>query len=211
MSGTLLSDLDSAGASMGDDTAVQRILNEMNGTSAQPPPVPQQQLQPPSVQSRQPPAQQVINSPNPNSTMQHSMDSMPSTAHIIGGEHPTNADFAAMMYSSGRGVQGMQQQQQYIPQNPYANPIQNPQMYMPPTQRKSYYSDIASELKTPILVALLFFVLSLPFVSVLMAHYLPSLVKATGELTTVGLLIKSLIAGALFWVLHRIVAPLLLN
>lgn len=214
MSGTLLSDLDTAGASMSDDTAVQRILNEMNGNSLQPQqfPVPQQQIQPPSVQSRQPPAmpsQQVINSPNPNSTMQHSMDSMPSTAHIIGGEHPTNADFAAMMNSSGRGVQGMQQQ--YIPQNPYATPIQNPQMYMPPAQRKSYYSDIASELKTPILVALLFFVLSLPFVSVLMSHYLPSLVKATGELTTVGLLIKSLIAGALFWVLHRIVAPLLIN
>ena len=210
MSGTLLSDLDSAGPSMNDDTAVQRILNEMNGTSAQPPPVPQQQFQPPAVQSRQPPAQQVINSPNPNSTMQHSMDSMPSTAHIIGGEHPTNADFAAMMYSSGRGAQG-QGQQQYIPQNPYATPIQNPQMYMPPAQRKSYYSDIASELKTPILVSLLFFVLGLPFVSVLMSHYLPSLVKATGELTTVGLLIKSLLAGALFWILHRIVAPLLIN
>jgi len=212
MSGTLLSDLDSAGgASMNDDTAVQRILNEMNGAPAplQQLSIPQQQLQPPSVQSRQPPAQ-VINSPNPNSTMQHSMDSMPSTAHVIGGEHPTNADFAAMMYSSGRGVQGMQQQQ-YIPQNPYASPIQNPQMYMPPTQRKSYYSEIASELKTPVLVALLFFILSLPFVTVLMSHYLPSLVKATGELTTVGLLIKSLIAGALFWILHRIVAPLLLN
>lgn len=213
MSGTLLSDLDSAGgASMNDDTAVQRILNEMNGTPAplQQVQMPQQQIQPPSVQSRQPPAQ-VINSPNPNSTMQHSMDSMPSTAHIIGGEHPTNADFAAMMYSSGRGAQGMQQQQQYIPQNPYANPIQTPQMYAPPIQRKSYYSEIASELKTPILVALLFFVLSLPFVSVLMSHYLPSLVKATGELTTVGLLIKSLLAGILFWVLHRIVAPLLIN
>ena len=212
MSGTLLSDLDTTGASMNDDTAVQRILNEMNGAPAplQQVQMPQQQLQPPSLQSRQPPAQ-VINSPNPNSTMQHSMDSMPSTAHVIGGEHPTNADFAAMMYSSGRGAQGMQQQQQYIPQNHYANPIQTPQMYAPPIQRKRYYSEIASELKTPILVALLFFVLSLPFVSVLMSHYLPSLVKATGELTTVGLLIKSLLAGALFWVLHRIIAPLLLN
>jgi len=205
MSGTLLSDLDTAGGAMNDDSAVQRILSEMNGGGGGGglPPMPSQQMPSPMVQSRQPPAQ-VINAPNPNSTMQHSMDNMPATAHVIGGEHPTNADFAAMMYNSGR-----QTQQQYVPQNPYAVPIQQPQMYMPSMQRKSYYSDIASELKTPILVALLFFVMSLPFVSVLMSHYLPSLVKATGELTTFGLLTKSLVAGALFWILHRIIAPLL--
>lgn len=205
MSGTLLSDLDSSLGSS-DDNAVQRILNEMNGGMA-PPPMPSQQIPSPMVQSRQPVAPaQVINSPNPNTTIQHSVDNVPPTAHIIGGEHPTNADFAAMMYNSNR-----QMPQQYIAQNPYASPLQAPQMYMPPIARKSYYSDIVSEIKTPILVSLLFFMMSLPFVNVLMTHYLPSLVKSTGDLTTFGLLAKSLVAGASFWILQRIVAPLLIN
>jgi hypothetical protein len=77
--------------------------------------------------------------------------------------------------------------------------------------RKNWYSDIATEAKTPLLVALIFFVFSLPFVTVLISHYLPSFVKGTGELTSIGLLIKSLFAGSSFWVLHRIIAPLLVN
>ena len=205
MSGTLLSDLGSTdGMNNSDDGAVQRILNEMNSGGA--PPMPTMQIQPPQVQSRQPsPVQQVMSAPNPNSTVQHQMDSVPSTAHIIGGEHPTSGDFAQMMYAGGR------QQQQYIPQNPYAQPMQQQMMYMPPVNKKNWYSDIATEAKTPLLVALIFFVFSLPFVTVLISHYLPSFVKGTGELTTVGLLIKSLFAGSSFWVLHRIVAPLLVS
>ena len=198
MSGTLLSDLDSS-SSMGgsDDNAVQRIINEMNTNSA--PPMPQQQLQPPQIQSRQPPAQQVIQAPNPNTTVQHSMDNIPPTAHMIGNEHPTNADFAAMMYG------GRQQPQ------PYMNGQQQYAPMMPPQQPMYPPSSIASEIKTPILVALLFFVFSLPVISVLISHYFPSFIKGTGELTTLGLLIKSIFAGGAFWVLHRIVAPLLIS
>ena len=205
MSGTLLSDLDtSGGINNNDDTAVQRILNEMNSGGT--PPMPTMQLQHPQVNSRQPsPVQQVMGSPNPNSTVQHQMDSLPPTAHIIGGEHPTSGDFAQMMYAGGR------QPQQYVQQNQYAQPMQQHMMYMPPMNRKNWYSDIATEAKTPLLVALIFFVFSLPFVTVLVSHYLPSFVKGTGELTSFGLLIKSLFAGSSFWVLHRIIAPLLVN
>jgi hypothetical protein len=200
MSGTLLSDLDSAGSVSGgnssDDNAVQRILNEMN--SSGPPQAPQ-------VQSRQPPAQ-VMNSPNPNSTMQHSMDGVPPTAHIIGMEHPTSGDFAQMMYGRPTG-----NTQQYAQQNPYAQPMVQPPMYMGNMYKKNWYSDLAVEMKTPILVSLIFLVLSLPFVSILISHYFPSFVKGSGELTTFGLLLKSGLAGASFWVLHRIVAPLLIS
>jgi len=200
MSGTLLSDLDSAGSVSGgsssDDNAVQRILSEMNSGGA--PPAPQ-------VQSRQPPAQ-AMNAPNPNSTIQHSMDGVPPTAHIIGMEHPTNGDFAQMMYGRPAG-----NSQQYMQQNPYAQPTMQAPMYMPSMYKKNWYSDLAIEMKTPILVSLIFFVLSLPFVSVLMSHYFPSLVKGSGDLTSFGLLVKSGFAGASFWVLHRIVAPLLIS
>lgn len=205
MSGTLLSDLDtSGGMNSNDDGAVQRILNEMN-SGGSPPPMPSMQLQAPQVQSRQPtPVQQVMSSPNPNSTVQYQMDSAPPTAHIIGGEHPTSGDFAQMMYT-GR------QPQQYVNQNQYAQPMQQQMMYMPPVNKKNWYSDIATEAKTPLLVSLIFLVFSLPFVTLLISHYLPSFVKGSGELTTIGLLIKSLLAGSSFWVLHRIVAPLLVS
>jgi hypothetical protein len=188
MSGTLLSDLDNLSSNSSDDNAVQRILNDMNGN---PPPPPQVQ------QNSRPPVQQVMNAPNPNSTLQHSMDNLPPTAHIIGNEHPTNADFAAMMYAK--------QQQPY-----YGTPYQQPMpQYMPPPSKKSSYGPLMNELRIPVFVALLFFVFSLPFINVLISNYFPSFVKGTGELTTFGLLIKSVLAGGTFWVINRIIVPLL--
>ena len=164
MSGTLLSDLDSS--PLNDDNAVQRILNEMNGSPMAPPQMPQQQMQPPHVQTRQPQAPvQVINSPNPNSTVQHSMDNMPPTAHMIGMEHPTNADFAAMMNQR--------------PMQQYAQPSQQWNMYnqMPQQQMPHYYgnnkswtNDLIKEAKIPIFVALLFFFFSLPVVNLLVSY-----------------------------------------
>lgn len=208
MSGTLLSDLDSSPSST-DDNAVQRILNEMNGSSMAPPPMPQQQMQAPQVQSRQPQAPvQVINSPNPNSTMQHSMDNMPPTAHMIGMDHPTNADFSAMMHQRPMG------QQQYGPPNqwnmynqPQQQYQQQPANYYP--YNKSWMTDIIKEAKIPLFVTLLFFFFSLPIVNVMVSYYFPYLVRGTGELTTIGLFIKSILAGISFWILHRIIAPLL--
>lgn len=207
MSGTLLSDLDTGGnTNSNDGDLVQKILNEMNSGGAAP--------------------AQVA---NPNTTIQHSIDAAPPTAHMIGGEHPTNADFAAMIYGGrqqqgqqqqGQQQQGQQQQFQQQPQQqqpyPYMHSSQN--MWNPPSppppivsSGKSWTTGVFSELKTPILVSILFFVFSLPLVSVLFSHYLPGLVKATGELTTVGLLLKSLLAGFFFWILHRVIAPLLIG
>jgi hypothetical protein len=211
MSGTLLSDLDSSPSN--DDNAVQRILNEMNGKSMAPPPMPQQQMQAPQLQTRQQQAPvQVINSPNPNSTIQHSMDNMPPTAHMIGMDHPTNADFAAMMNNQRPMAQ---QQQQYGSPNQW-NMYNQQQQQQYQQQMPNYYgynkswtNDIIKEIKIPVFVALLFFFFSLPIVNVMVSHYFPYLVKGTGELTSTGLFIKSILAGCSFWILHRIVAPLL--
>ncbi len=74
--------------------------------------------------------------------------------------------------------------------------------------QKNIYARIADELKTPILVSILVFVFSLPFLNILLSHYAPMLLKPTGDLTSVGLLLKSLAAGAAFWVLQRVIAPL---
>jgi hypothetical protein len=193
MSGTLLSDLDtSSSANSSDGDLVQKILNDMNDA----PPAPQlssRQATPAGHNQIHP---SVINSPNPNSITSHSMDSGTATAHMIGNEHPTNADFASMMNSK----------QQYHQQQQWHQPVAAPPPYVP---KKQWYSSFIPELKTPILVSLLFFVFSLPFLNILFAHYIPYLVKGTGELTMIGLVIKSLLAGLAFWILHRIVAPLL--
>ena len=196
MSGTLLSDLDTSSQS-NDGDLVQKILNDINDSA---PPLPQ-------ITSRQPtPANQihpsVINSPNPNTTLQHSMDTVPSTAHIIGNEHPTNADFAQMMYAKqnqpmyGNPNQGAPWQQYNAPAPP------------PYVAKKAWYSGFVYELKTPILVSLVFFIFSLPVVNIMFSHYAPRLVKGTGELTVVGLVLKSLLAGLGFWIANRVV-PLL--
>lgn len=199
MSGTLLSDLDSSPSSS-DDNAVQRILSEMNGGPSPPPP----QLQ---VRQPQAPAQ-VMNAPNPNSTIQHSMDNQPATAHMIGMDHPTNADFTAMMYNQ-RPQQHAAPPQQYAPAQQYQQ-NQN-QWNMQPPPSKSYTNDIIKEVKTPLLVSLLIFVFSLPVINIMVSHYFPSFVKGTGELTRFGLVIKSLLAGGAFWILQRIIAPLLVG
>jgi hypothetical protein len=77
------------------------------------------------------------------------------------------------------------------------------------TPSKNIYSRVLEELKVPLVVAILFFVFSLPPIRVLIAHYIPSFVKTTGEFHTTGLLTVSALTGLTFWVLQRVIAPLL--
>lgn len=186
---TLLSELDSAPA--GDGDFVQNILNEMNGAP------------PPAVGGANHP---MINAPNPNSVAPHTMDNAPITSHMIGNSHPTPADFTQMMNtharpegpmamaSGGQGGAAFAPQQQYVP---------------PPPPKRSWLARSADEFRVAFFVAILVFVFSLPVINFLFAHYLPSTVKSTGELTWIGLLVKSLAAGSAFWVLQRVIVPLL--
>lgn len=207
-SGTLLSDLDGGGGSpspSGDNDLVRKIFADMNqGGQANP---------------LMGGTGSMIMSPNPNSTAPISMDSAPATSHIIGKDHPTPGDFAAAMHGVPRsndmqpmpqisgGMPGpMMSQMGGAPFNtPMPYPMQ-PMAATPPS--KNMYAHIADELKMPILVTLIVFAFSLPFLNVLFSHYVPSLLKPTGDLTTIGLLVKSALAGTSFWVLQRVIAPL---
>jgi hypothetical protein len=208
--GTLLADLDSQSGG-GDGDLVQKILSDMNIPSA---PVSQQQRPaPPPLPAQTPVYQQQMAS----STAQLSMDSRIPTSHMIGNEHPSPADFAAAMASPPQAqMYGQPMANPYGQQmaNPYGQPMPGmPGMPgMPQGSQdvsKNLYGRVLDEMKVPFIVALLFFVFSLPPIRVLVSHYMPSFVKSTGEFQTTGLLAVSLLVGASFWVLQRVIAPLL--
>ena len=196
---TLLSELDSAPA-QGDGDFVQNILNEMNGGAG-----------PTNPPVQPPPAaggfnQGVINSPNPNTIAPRQMDNGPATAHMIGNSQPTPADFAQMMNTGGGGPVaasqgGDQWGSSYQPQQQRAA--------APPAPKRSWFARSLDELRVAFFVVIIVFIFSLPVVNFLFAHYVPSMVKPTGELTMIGLLVKSIAAGASFWVLQRVIVPLL--
>jgi hypothetical protein len=193
---TLLSDLDGAGpAPGGDGDLVNQIMREMNmGGGAQGPPPPMPGAPPPPTPANLPPMMAVPS--NPTAVNQHVMATNPQTAHMINGVAPTNADFAAAMHG---GVPTAQPQMLAAPQ-PAPKPYEYP--------RRGLRQRLTEEIKFPILVALLVFVFSLPVVNLLFAHYLPRFVMNTGQLTLAGLVIKSAAAGAVFWLMQRVIVPL---
>lgn len=198
--GTLLADLDGQSGG-GDGDLVQKILSDMNiptGQRSAPPPLPAQT----------PVYQQQMAS----STSQMNMDSHIPTSHMIGNEHPSPADFAAAMgshagpqaYGPHGGMGQGQGQGQGMPGMPgmqYGGAAPEPS--------KNFYGKFLEEMKVPFVVAILFFLFSLPPIRVLLAHYMPTLIKQTGEFHTTGLLAVSVIVGSTFWVLQRVIAPLL--
>jgi hypothetical protein len=200
--GTLLSDLDSSGGGGGDGDLVQKILSDMNipsgggsgGSGGRPVPPPmQQQGQGQGGMNRDP--------GYAGSTQNMTMDSRIPTSHMIGNEHPTPADFAAAM----AGVPSMGSPFTQAP----LTAMQEPMPGFASGGKMNIYSRIVQEIKVPFVVALLFFVFSLPPVRVLVSHYMRSMIKPTGELNMIGLLFISLVVGAVFWLLQRVIAPLL--
>jgi hypothetical protein len=145
--------------------------------------------------------------PPQQSTQQYQMDPNPHTAHIIGGQHPTSADFAQMLQSSSPGfaAAGNWGKPEVSQQSQLAAQIASIQA----SQGKAWSNYIGDELKTPILIAILVFLVNLPFLSVLVAHYAPWMLKSSGDMNIYGQLSKALLVGGLFWSANRIFLPLL--
>ena len=80
------------------------------------------------------------------------------------------------------------------------------QMYEEP--KKNWQGQWIDELKQPILVAIILFVMTLPAVNLLASHYAPSLLRPGGDLNTMGMLARAAVGGALYWVFQRVIAPL---
>jgi hypothetical protein len=184
--GTLISELDTSPQLDGDGDLISKIMADMNTE-----PSPPAQIQ----------TSGVISSPNPNSTIHHAMDNAPATAHLIGHDHPTNADFKAAIEPRGLPSESTTGGAAWSSDDASPPPRRAP--------KKSWWNKIFSEMKVPILVSFMVFLFSLPIINIIVRTYIPSFVKGTGELTVLGLLLKSLVAGVTFWILQRVVVPLL--
>lgn len=204
--GTLLSDLtEKTPVFHNDNDLVQKILADMN--------VPHSQN--PVINAPQPPTgngSRMMNAPNPNTVYPHTMDPATSTAHLIGKDYPNAADFANVLhpmphggygggYGGGNGDSG-------FTGSPYGSPTAHYPTLLPSTN--PFYGEIISQLKQPLIVAIIIFVVSLPALHVLIGYYLPSLIRIGGDLTTVGLGVKAVIGGFLFWFLQKVLVPLMI-
>ncbi len=202
--GTLLSDLtDSAGP--GDGDLVQKILSDMNVSS--PGAAPGGRPVPPPM-----PQQMSMDQARMAGTMAPmTMDNRIPTSHIIGNESPSNADFAAAMM----GVTGQRASEHMLMGAPV---MSAPAALLPGVASaagaaeppsKNLYGRIVEAVKVPFVIAFLFFIFSMPPVRVLLSHYAPSMIRPTGEFHITGLLFVSALVGLVFWVLNRVIAPLL--
>ena len=204
--GTLLSDLDGKAPIAGDGDLVKMIYQDMNSGQDMRPGMPMGAA-PGGIQTPMmpmPPPQQ--------STQQYQMDPNPPTAHVIGGQHPTSADFAHMLQSSSPGFSAGGNWG--AAPNMGSNSAQQAQLAaqiasMQANQGKAWSNFIADEMKTPILIAILVFIINLPFLSVLVAHYAPWMLKASGDMNVYGQISRALLVGLLFWASNRIILPLL--
>lgn len=192
--GTLISDLDGKTPVLTqDDDLVNKILADINQPS---PSNPTMMTQPPASMGR------VINSPNPNTTYPVAIDPGTATAHMIGKDFPTASDFANLMHAPSYSHGG----------SAFAQVAPQAQMQQPTiisSAKGNMYSDILSQIRQPLFVAIVIFIIGLPMVNVLIGHYLPSLLRVGGDLTTAGMLVKALLGGFLFWFIQKIVVPLM--
>lgn len=221
--GTLLSDLDSKATAPEDQQFVNRILAEMNQTSGG---GGGNQIMYPGGGGGFPSGPgQIINSPNPNTIAPVAMDPATATAHLIGKDAPTPGDFARMMFAGGNmpSHASVAPQMAPIPGMPmnagasFGAPYQTqmnipmPQL-LPAPQNQGWFSglfkDFGSQFRLPILVSIVIFVMSLPAVNVLIAHYIPYLIRASGEISTLGQVAKALTGGLLFWIVYKVIIPL---
>lgn len=230
--GTSISDLDKIQTDGNDNDIVQSIFKDLNNSinsngSGNPNIIP-----PPAGYMRGDGGAGggVINSPNPNDSV-YPMAMQPSRpnsgyAHVIGKSIPTEGDFAMMMGKTGMsggvsgsmGIDGTPVNQQFGPGGSYMPPSQHYFVQSPPNQTNGgllssltstlSLSGLFEQLRQPILVAFIVFIVSLPALNVLMAHYVPSLLRSGGDLSTSGMVVRSLIAGALYWILLHVIAPL---
>jgi hypothetical protein len=176
---TSLDDLDkgspAAGAPPADEERVKRILAEMGGPDAQapPPPMPRVITEPPITMS----------------TGQLRMDPGTARAHVIGNSTPTMADFQSMFQQASPGM---------APFHGAAAAPVAPMVPAPVAKSGGWKSVVMQQLRGPVAVAIIVFLLNLPVVTSILSRYASWMYLSSGEISVGGLLVKAVLAAILF-------------
>jgi hypothetical protein len=162
-----------------DEERVKRILAEMNVDN--------------TVQSQPPvgaPMQRVISEPPiAISTGDLRMDVGTARANVIGNSIPTMADFQAMFNQTSPGMAPIHGPA-IIPASQNAIPHS--------TVTKSKSASLVQQLRGPVAVAIIIFLLNLPVVTTILSRYASWMYLSSGEISIGGLFVKALLAGILF-------------
>lgn len=166
-----------AGPPPADEERVKRILAEMNASEiAQP--------APPVSGSM---GRVITEPPLSTSTGQVRMDADTARANVIGNSIPTMADFQAMFAQAAPGMA------------PYHGPAAVPAAVIPvPAKTVGWKSQLMSQLRAPVTVAIIVFILNMPIVTSLLSRYASWMYLSSGEISIGGLFVKAVIAAALF-------------
>jgi hypothetical protein len=142
-----------------------------------------------------PVAPRVISEPPVSmSTGQLRMDASTARAHIIGSSQPTMADFQAMFQQTAPGMA------------PFAAPTPAPPAVVPAPKKPTWSATLASQVRGPVAVAVIVFLLSMPVVTSMFSRYASWMYLNSGEISIAGLLAKSVIAAGLFATYQVVVA-----
>ena len=204
MDGTSLDDLNYDSAGTSDRDIVKDILHIVNNGGANGrPPLPQMTTRNPQPMQNLPPPSGNTEMNQQNYTMDPSVGPQ---AHMIGNAQPTPADFANLMQMNPRSMQTQPMMQHQPQQQHQMQPPMYPMQFA--GSNNTWSSALLKESKIPIFVAILVFIVNLPVFNLIISHSLPSLISVTGGLTTGGMVVKALVAGFLFWIVQRVLAPL---
>jgi hypothetical protein len=170
-----------------DEERVKRILAEMNADSTiqMPPPV---GSSPPSI---------ISEPPITTSTGQIRMDPAAARAHVIGKSTPTLADFQAMFQAAPPGM-APYHGSMAAPQTAPATPA--------PTKPHGWRELVFDQLRLPIAVAAIVFLLNLPVITSILSRYASWMYLNSGEISIAGLFMKAVLAALLFAIYQGISA-----
>ena len=183
---TPLDQLAAPETSSADEERVRRILAEMNADSTI-------QMPPPVGSS---PSAIISEPPITTSMGQIRMDPGTARAHIIGKSTPTLADFQAMFQATPPGMA------------PYHGNMAAPHTAptMSNTKSQGWRDLVGNQLRTPLIVAAIVFLMNLPVITSVLSRYASWMYLSSGEISIAGLFMKALLAALLFAVYQGISA-----
>jgi hypothetical protein len=135
-----------------------------------------------------------------NQQNQYTEEEIPKTNRSISNEIPQNI----MGDKSPNREELIQMQQEQIMQNQLLNNNQmldmnNPAVANDSGVSKNYTEIMMDHAKTPLLVSVIYFLLSMDFIKPLLSK-IPNVLNEVGNINMLGIIFKSLIAGILFYI-----------